>query len=79
MNVLGNVVHTQVTKDDVEFYKARMISVVVLLILKLDNKTECVVAIVANEIVVVGVLLEDDAASRSLRSFIYWAGILTYC
>jgi hypothetical protein len=34
-----------------------MISALVLLILTTDNKAECVVAIVANEIVVVEVLL----------------------
>jgi len=32
-NVLGNVVHTKVTKAAVEFYKARMISALLLLIL----------------------------------------------
>ncbi len=51
-NGLGNVVHTKV-----EFYKAQMISVLVLLILKSDNKAECVVTIIANEIVIVVVLL----------------------
>ena len=56
-NVLGNVVHTKVTKTAVEFCKARVIFALVFLILKSDNKTECVVAIDANEIVVVGVLL----------------------
>jgi hypothetical protein len=55
-----------------------MISALVFLILKLDNKAECDVAIVANEIVVVEVLFQDDA-SRSLRSCTYWAGILTDC
>jgi hypothetical protein len=53
-----------------------MISVLVLLILTSDNKAKCVVALVSNEIVVVKVLLKDDA-SKSLRSGIYWAGILT--
>ena len=52
-NVLGNVVHTNVTKVVVEFYNARMIFALVFLILKSDNKAECVIAIVANEIVVV--------------------------
>ena len=56
-NVLGNIVHTKETKATVEFYKARMISALVLLILKSDNKAECVVAIITNEIVVVEVLL----------------------
>ena len=56
-NGLNNVVHTKVTKAAVEFYKAQMISVLVLLILKSDNKAECVVAIIANEIVVVVILL----------------------
>ena len=56
-NVLGNVVHTKVTKVAVEFYKAQMISALVLLLLNLDNKVECVVAIITNEIVVVEVLL----------------------
>jgi hypothetical protein len=37
-NVLGNVVHTKVTKAAVELYKAQMISVLVLLIRKSDNK-----------------------------------------
>jgi hypothetical protein len=32
-NVLGNVVHTKVSKAVVEFYKAQMISLTVLLIL----------------------------------------------
>jgi hypothetical protein len=50
-------VHTNVTKAAVEFYKARIISALVFLILKSDKKAECVVAIVANEIVVVEVLL----------------------
>ena len=39
-NVLGNVVHTKVTKVAVELYKAQMISALVLLILKSDNKAE---------------------------------------
>ena len=56
-NALGNVVHTKVTKVTVGFRKARMISALVLLILTSNNKAECVVAIVANEIVVVEVLL----------------------
>ena len=56
-NVLDDVVHTKVTKAAVEFYKAQMISVPALLILKLDNKAECVVAIIANKIVVVVILL----------------------
>ena len=56
-NVLGNVVHDKVTKVAVEFYKARMISALVLLILKSDNKAKCIVAIIANEIVVVEVIL----------------------
>ena len=56
-NVFGNVVHTKVTKAAVEFLKARMISALVLLIFSSDNKVESVVAIDANEILVVGVLL----------------------
>jgi hypothetical protein len=55
-----------------------MFSALVLLIPKLDNKAEWVVAINANKVVTVGVLLQDDA-STSLRSCIYWAGILTDC
>ena len=77
-NVIGNIVHIKVTKVAVEFYKAQMIFVLVLLILKSDNKAECVVAIIANEIVVVDVLLYHDA-SRSIRSCIDWAIILTDC
>ncbi len=50
-------VHTKVTKVAVEFYEARMISALALLILKSDNKAECVVAIIDNEIVVVEVFL----------------------
>ncbi len=75
-NVLGNVVHTKVTKAAVEILKARMIFALVFLIRKSDNKAERIVAIDANEIVVAELLLEDDA-SRSLRSCILWAGILT--
>ena len=56
-NDLGNVVHTKVVKVAVEFHKARLISALVLLILTLGNKAECVVAIVSNEIVVVKVLI----------------------
>ncbi len=56
-NVIGNVVHTNVTKVAVEFLKARMISALVLLISKSDNKAEYVVPIDANEVIVVGVLL----------------------
>ena len=56
-NVFGNVVHTKVTKVAVMFCKAQVIFVLFLLILKSDNKAECVVAIIANEIVVVEVLL----------------------
>ena len=55
-NVLGNVVHTKVTKDAFEFLKARMIYTLVLLISKSDNMAECVVAINANEVIAVGVL-----------------------
>ncbi len=47
-NVFGNVVHTKVTKVAVEFRKARMISALVFLILKSENKAEYVVAIDAN-------------------------------
>ena len=53
----GNIVHTKVTKAAVEFHKALMISALVILIPKSDNKAECVVAIDANKIDVVGVLL----------------------
>ncbi len=56
-NILGNVAHTKVTKDAVEFLKARMISARALMIPKSDNKAEFIVAIEANEIVVVWVLL----------------------
>ena len=56
-NVLGNVVHTQVTKASVEFYKARMLFALVFLILKSDSKAKRIVAIHATKIVVVGVLL----------------------
>ena len=55
--VLGNVVHTKVAKDVIEFPKARIISALVFLILKSDNKAERIVAIDATEIVVVGVSL----------------------
>jgi hypothetical protein len=34
-NVLGNVIHAKVTKAAVEFFKARMISALVLLISKI--------------------------------------------
>ncbi len=47
-NVLGNVVHTKVTKAAFEFHKARMIFVLVLPTSKSDNKAECVVEIEAN-------------------------------
>ena len=57
-NVLGNVIHTKVTKVVVEFYKARMISAIVFLILKSsNNKAELIVVIDANEIDVDRVLL----------------------
>ena len=56
-NTLGNVVHTKVATVAVGFRKARMISAMGLLILTSDNKAEYVFAIVANEIVVVEVLL----------------------
>ena len=56
-NVLGNVVHTKEAKVVVECLKARRISALVLLILLSDIKAEYVVAIDANEILVVGVLL----------------------
>ena len=55
-----------------------MISALVLLISKSDNKAEIVVAIDANEVIDVGVLLYHDT-SRSFRSWIYWAGIVTDC
>ncbi len=56
-DALGNVVHNKVAKVAVGFRKARMISAQIILILTSDNKAECGVAIVANEIVVVDVLL----------------------
>ena len=56
-SVLGNGVHTKVTKVPLNFYKPRMISALVLLGLKSNNKAECVDAIIAKEIVVVEVLL----------------------
>ena len=56
-NILGNVVHTKVTKAAVELLKARMISALVLLITKSDKKAECVVVIDRNEVIVVWVLL----------------------
>ena len=49
--------YTKVTTAAVQFYKPQMTSALVLLIHKSDNKAECVLAIVANEIVVVEVLL----------------------
>jgi hypothetical protein len=55
--VLGNVFHTKVTKVAVEFLKARIISALILLISKSDNKAECVAPIDANEVIAVGVLL----------------------
>ena len=56
--VLDNVVHTKVTKVAVDFLKVvRMISALVLQIPKSNIHTKCIVAIDANEIVVVGVLL----------------------
>ena len=51
-NVLGNVVRTKVKKAAHELTTGRMISTLVFLILKSDNNAECVVAIDANEIVV---------------------------
>ena len=56
-NVLGYVIHTKVAKVAVEFLKARIIWSIFFLIDKSNNKTEYVVAVVANEIVVVEVLL----------------------
>ena len=56
-NVLGNIVHTKVTKVAIQIHKARMISALALLILKSEKKANYVVAIVANEIVVVEVFL----------------------
>jgi len=56
-NGLGNDVHIKVTKAAVDFYEAQIISVLVLLFLKSDNKAECVFTIIANEIVVVVILL----------------------
>ena len=56
-NVLDNVVHTKVTEAAFEFLKARMISALVLLISKSNNRAECVVAIDANVVFAVGVLL----------------------
>jgi len=77
-SVLGNVVHTKVSKADVEFLKARMIFALVFLIPKSDNEAECVVAIDTSKLGIVGVLLQYDA-SRYLRSCIYLAGISTDC
>ena len=56
-NDLGNVVHIKVTKVALEFHKARMISALVLLILTSDHKAEYVVAIDANEVIAIGLLL----------------------
>ena len=56
-NVLDIVVHTKATKSAVEFLKAQMISALVLLISKSDNKAECVFTFDANEFIVVRVLL----------------------
>jgi hypothetical protein len=47
-----------------------MVSALVLLISKSDNKAECVVAFDANEVIDVGVLLYHYA-SRSLKSWLY--------
>ena len=47
-NVLGNVVHSRVTKAAVESLKARINSTLVFLIPKSDNEAECVVAIDAS-------------------------------
>ena len=55
-NILDNVVNTKVTKVAAELFKARMISALVLLIYKSDNKTICIVAIDANEVIAIGVL-----------------------
>jgi hypothetical protein len=55
-----------------------MIYALVLQFPESHREVTFVAAIDANKVVIVGVLLQDDA-SRSLRYFIYWAGILIDC
>jgi len=66
-SVPGNVVHAKVTKVAVQFLKARVISALDLLIHKSGHEAEYIVAIDANKIGIVGILLLQGS-SISLRS-----------
>ncbi len=69
-NLLGNVVHTDVTKADFETLKSRMTLAPVLLIPRMGHKAEFVVATDASKIGIPGVLLQEDT-SCSLRHGAY--------
>jgi hypothetical protein len=77
-NLPRNVVHAEVTKVAFKFLRARILSALDLLISGSGYEAECLVAIDANNVGIVGVRLQQDA-SRSLRSRIYWARILHVC
>ena len=71
-NFKSNVVFIEVTKSALEILKVRMVSALVLLVLKLDHEAEYAVAIHATKVGTVRVIILDDAA-RYLISCIYWA------
>ena len=67
------VVHSDTTKGVFETVKARMISVLVLLILKSGQDAELVVATDASKICIAGLLLQDEDSEGHLRPCAYWA------
>jgi hypothetical protein len=71
-NILGDVVHTEATKDAFETLKARMILALVLLIPKARHTAEFVVATDTSMVGCAGMFLQEDT-SGSLRPCAYWA------
>jgi hypothetical protein len=77
-NLPGNGVHTDASKVAFETLKSLMISAPVLLMPKMENEAELVVATNVGKVGIFGVLLQEDT-SGSLRPCAYWARKLKYC
>ena len=77
-NLPGQVVHTEATISAFESLKARMIAAPVLIIPKVGQDAEFVVATDASQVGIAGVLLQDDDTG-SLRPCAYWARKLKDC
>ncbi len=77
-NLLCTVVHIVTTKAAFKTLKSRMFFAPVILIPKMGQEAEFLVATDASKVGIAGVLLQEDT-SGSLRSCAYWARKLKEC